>query len=242
MIGKTNALIYNGGFASILITGLTETDVVTATKDGKTYTGRWTTITTGTENQTSVQCHCIDHLPELGTYVVTASNGSTSKTQEVAVDLFTVYEIEMILLQTLKVYWLGDECEDYTGGWSSDGYLYNNDICVSGVKNSDHIAMYGTSGKYTSIGTINPINMASFNTLKAEINVISTFSTYSALKIGIMQSKGNIEKGVKYAASDGTGSQTLTLDISDINDNMYIFLRCGGTAEYKTDISKIWLE
>ena len=75
----------NGGeTASIFVTGLSATDTVTATKDGKSYSGKW--------NRTA---WVFLKLKEYGTYTITATDGTNTTTQDVLVDMATKYEVAM---------------------------------------------------------------------------------------------------------------------------------------------------
>ena len=107
-----NVLTQGGGAggksASIFITGLSEADVVTATKDGKTLHGRWT------GNR-----HEISPIKSYGMWTISATNGEQAKTQDVFVDAALDYEIAMSYTPNyLMLYDFGDECEEITGGWT----------------------------------------------------------------------------------------------------------------------------
>ena len=69
----------NGGeTASIFVTGLSETDTVTVTKDGRTYNGKWVS----SENIWS-----FTKLKGIGTYTVTATNGTDTVSTQVTIEL-----------------------------------------------------------------------------------------------------------------------------------------------------------
>ena len=84
--------------SSIVITGLKSTDTVTCTKDEKSYTATW---------DEKAQHWEIIGLP-LGTFTVTATNGTVTTTETVLIDIAGVYEITMycakyyLRLSTLK--------------------------------------------------------------------------------------------------------------------------------------------
>ena len=69
----------NGGeTATIFVTGLSETDTVTVTKDGRTYNGKWVS----SENIWS-----FTKLKGIGTYTVTATNGTDTVSTQVTIEL-----------------------------------------------------------------------------------------------------------------------------------------------------------
>ena len=106
-MSKVFNMVGGGGknISSIIITGLTSTDTITCTKDGKTYPATW--------DDTSQHWEIVG-LP-LGTFTVTATNGTDITTETVVIDIAGVYEIEMTF--NLWLYKDGDPCEDVTGGW-----------------------------------------------------------------------------------------------------------------------------
>ena len=77
-----------GPAASIFVTGLSETDTVTATNGSKTLTGKWYSDRSG---------FLIYPIKDIGTWTVTATDGTKTATQDVLVDVITEYEIEMSL-------------------------------------------------------------------------------------------------------------------------------------------------
>ena len=88
-MSKVLNMVGGGGknISSIIITGLESTDTVTCSKDGKSYTTAW---------DSTAQHWEIVGLP-LGTFTVTATNGTKTKTETVLIDIAGVYEIEMSL-------------------------------------------------------------------------------------------------------------------------------------------------
>lgn len=69
----------NGGeTVAIFVTGLSETDIVTVTKDGRTYNGKWVS----SENIWS-----FTKLKGIGTYTVTATNGTDTNSKQVTIEL-----------------------------------------------------------------------------------------------------------------------------------------------------------
>ena len=74
-----------GATASIFITGLSESDTVSAVKDGKTVKGKW-----------NGDGHTIP-IKEYGLWTVTATDGEKVATQDVLVDAAIEFAIPMSL-------------------------------------------------------------------------------------------------------------------------------------------------
>ena len=74
-----------GASASIFVKGLSESDTVTATKDGKTVRGKW-----------GGGGHTIP-IKDYGLWTVTATNGEKTKTQDVLVDAAIEFTVPMSL-------------------------------------------------------------------------------------------------------------------------------------------------
>lgn len=103
----------SGGMtASIIVNGLSETDIVTASNGSKTKNGVW--------NATD-RCHEINGITDLGLWTVTATNGERTDTQDVLIEVIGLHEIEM----DYKLYAL--KLSAYPSGYSS----YN--VSESGV-------------------------------------------------------------------------------------------------------------
>lgn len=92
-----NSIISGSGglTASIFVTGLSETDTVTATSpSGDTISASW--------NGTA---WVFSGIKEYGTYTITATDGTNTATQDVLVDVFARYEIELSFVKVYGVSW-----------------------------------------------------------------------------------------------------------------------------------------
>ena len=87
IIGDGIVLGAGGATASIFVTGLSETDTVTATNGSKTKTGVWTQ-----KPNPASHGFLIDKIKDYGTWTVTATNGTKTATQDVLVDSADVFE------------------------------------------------------------------------------------------------------------------------------------------------------
>lgn len=75
-----------------------------------------------------------------GTYTVRGTSGSDTASVEVVVDVVGRYSCTISYFNGLKLYWLGDECEDVTGGWEHTG-------TGSLTKNSDNLQIHWASSR-----------------------------------------------------------------------------------------------
>lgn len=126
-----------GMTASIFVTGLSESDTVTASYGDKTKGAVWNSD----ENR-----HEITGIAECGMWTVTATNGEDTITQDVLVDCACNYEIEMSYTTNyLMLYDYGDECEDVTGGWTGNT---SDSASASYKKNTDNLYLAKTARAY----------------------------------------------------------------------------------------------
>lgn len=226
----------SGETASIFVTGLSATDTVTATKDGKTYSGEW--------NGTA---WVFLKLKEYGTYTITATDGTNTATQDVLVDMATQYDIQISYFNGLKLYWYGDECEDVTGGYVSTQHTTPQGSGGTFNKNTTSIYVKGTSayscGEY-GCRTSNKIDFSQYKTL--HINILSSVKSgyYSACaKIAISSVETyDGPTTIKLLSVEGSPTGELELDISGISNTPYYLLVVGLAVNGSITIDKIWLE
>lgn len=84
IIGDGIMLGTGGESASIFVTGLSETDTVTATNGIKTIIGKW-----------EGNGFKINQIKSYGTWTITATDGTNTTTQDVLVDSATQYDIKL---------------------------------------------------------------------------------------------------------------------------------------------------
>lgn len=98
----------NGGeTATIFVTGLSETDTVTVTKDGRTYNGKWVS----SENIWS-----FTKLKGIGTYTVTATNGTDTDSTQVTIELEG--QSKSVDLSFIKIYGISRDITNYSPAWA----------------------------------------------------------------------------------------------------------------------------
>lgn len=98
----------NGGeTVTIFVTGLSETDTVTVTKDGRTYNGKWVS----SENIWS-----FTKLKGIGTYTVTATNGTDTVSTQVTIELEG--QSKSVELQFVKIYGISRVTTNSSPAWA----------------------------------------------------------------------------------------------------------------------------
>ena len=98
----------NGGeTVAIFVTGLSETDTVTVTKDGRTYNGKWVS----SENIWS-----FTKLKGIGTYTVTATNGTDTVSTQVTIELEG--QSKSVELQFVSIYGISRDITNSSPEWA----------------------------------------------------------------------------------------------------------------------------
>ena len=201
-------------------------------------------FTAGAEIQSSVSYWLIDGIRDFGTWTVTATNGTKTATQDVLVDVITEYEITMAY--RFYLYNEGDECEDVTGGWTIDGYVYTGQAYTpaAGAKNSDNFYLKKSAGTSTRLfGTTNKINLSYYSTLHAVFYYNDTEKTDPW--VGVLLDGKDLVGSNRYPnACLGNGVDddiTASADISELSGYHYI-VAASTTTDGGGYVYKIWLE
>ena len=98
----------NGGeTVTIFVTGLSETDTVTVTKDGRTYNGKWVS----SENIWS-----FTKLKGIGTYTVTATNGTDTVSTQVTIEL--AGQSKSVDLSFINIYGISRDIAKSSPAWA----------------------------------------------------------------------------------------------------------------------------
>ena len=237
-MSKVFNMVGGGGgknISSIIITGLKSTDTITCTKDGKSYTATW---------DSTAQHWEIVGLP-LGTFNLTATRKTETTTETVLIDIAGVYEIEMYL--RLWLYRDGDECEDVTGGWTSNAQAYTSDtpaLAPTLTKNTSNMSasITQTYGDYGG-GTILPENKVSIDGYpKIYLSAVADGIDWTRLVL-LSDKTGYWADGQKTFNLEGDYSD-IEFDISDVpNGSYYIgFGVYSGAGTKSITISKLSLK
>lgn len=179
-------------------------------------------------------------VPNTGNWVISCTDGteSTSETVSITVDGQTV---NITLSYNLKLFDNGNQCTNTTGGWSNNGYTFNNALYSVDISD-EKIELYGKDGGFSGCGTGEMINLSGYSKMIIDIDVISTNSTYSPGTMVLTSSKtiNNSNIKVKYNFSTTKGRKEYEFDISDVNYSVYLCAFAGGSPSYKTDIYAIY--
>lgn len=201
---------------------------------GKTKTAMWVT---------DESYWLIDGLRDLGTWTVTATNGTQTVTQDVLVDVITEYEITMAY--RFYLYNEGDECEDVTGGWTIDGYVYTGEVygVRAGIKNADSFYLIGLPTS-TAFGTAHKVDLSAYNTLYATFRYDKDKDKQVPWVGALLGEKDLIGRNRYPNQCFGNGVDadiTASADISGLSGNHYVVAACTGSAGGGY-VYKIWLE
>lgn len=221
-----------GASASIFVTGLSEADTVTATKDGKTVKGKW-----------NGNGHIIT-IKDYGLWTVTATNGEDTTTQDVLVDAAIDYEIEMGY--KLWLYREGDKCEVITGGWEYNKMtLWNGCNNGTATEGDGYIQLKSTPSVTDAVCNASPINKTDVTPLsKIFINVPDVYngSTSCGSNMSLFTEKPLVS-GSHIRRVDLKTTGLHEMDVSDLSGEFYIVVNAYGYRATATiQFDNIWLE
>ena len=182
-----------------------------------------------------------------GTYIVRGTSGSDTASVEVVVDTIGLYSCTIEYFNGLRLYWLGDECEDVTGGYVSTQHTTPQGSGGTFNKNTTSIYVKGTSayscGEY-GCRTSNKIDFSPYKTLR--INILSSVQSgyYSSCAKIVISSVETYDEPtiIKMLTVEGSPTGELELDISGISNTPYYLLVVGLAVNGSITIDKIWLE
>lgn len=217
-------MVGSGGtknISSVVITGLESTDTITCTKDGKIYPATW--------NDTAQHWEIVG-LP-LGTFTITATNGTKTKTETVLIDITGVYEIEIDY--KLWLYKDGDPCEDVTGGWNATYYEQIKAYVRNGYLEINSSG--GTSG-YGYIDTKNLVDITGYTKICMEYTRPSAKNTFS-IKTYSDSSRNN-----PVGHDTPVSSVTRSIFKSDLTSQEKTNRIVGVLGDNTGYVYKIWLE
>ena len=121
---------------------------------------------------------------------------------------------------------------DITGGLTMAGYTINSVPLVAPTFEANRIVLAGAANVMFLTGTANAIDLSPYNRLEINANVVSTYQSYPAFSCRISKSKDAENNLLAILTNATLGEQTVTLDVSNINQLAYIVLAGGGNSEY----------
>ena len=235
IIGDGIVLGAGGETASIFVTGLSETDTITATNGSDTKIGVWTT-------KDSVSGFLIDKIKEYSTWTVVATNITDTISETVLVDSASEYSIEMRYPQYL--YRDGNYYTEITGGFYSNTSWWNTTNRGTATKNANNSITIACPNNYYFIcyTTRNKIDVSNFSTLNLNVLSASWFGTgYRGMYL-VSNPNDDSTSVVERVNFDATGIHTM--NVSNITGSYYVALygnsQDSGACSMAFD--KLWLE
>ena len=121
---------------------------------------------------------------------------------------------------------------DVTGGLTTTGYTINSVPLVAPTFEASRIVLAGAAGVMFLTGTANAVDLSPYSQLKIDANVVSTYQSYHAFTCRVTPTKDAENNVIASVGSATLGEQTLTLDVSSINQAVYLCLAGGGNTDY----------
>lgn len=176
-------------------------------------------------------------IPEAGTWIVSCTDGTRTKSQNVVID--RQYQAENVVLAYARyIYNAGDEYIDITGGWQVSNLSSGRASKESGWLNVS--TLLSADYRQSAVGTISVISRGDANHLKANVEVLNVSGTSKGFTLGLAPTV-YAEPSFSYSViTKVTGLQTLDLDISSYStDNLHVIV-CAHAIE--THVFSVWLE
>ena len=163
-----------------------------------------------------------------------------------AVEAF-IYQAGAWVQLSRELYYQGNEFQDYTGGWSDAGKSYNDSFYshAAFTKNSDcfSVTSQGTAG--ASIATSDKVDLSSYKTLFAEVEVSGGANNESGLAVTESRSyiAGSVAKARTKVSTPFSG--VISLDISSLTGWPFyvgVYTLCNFAAGVTMKITRVWAE
>ena len=212
---------------------------------GVTYpVGSTCTCTNGTETYTAKDTsgQWIFRIPSAGTWTVTATDGTNTKTQEVSITAEQQAEKVTLGYWNGELYDAGNQYTDVTGGWIRHG----NGGTVT--FNDDNIYLT-TLEDYSegAVDTTNAVDLTDFATLKVTASVTKREHMLGQVSVYTKNEAGK-ETIAASASLDSSSTETVTsLDVSGLSGAYYVRIQSSGynSSYYMTGrfhVTKVKLE
>lgn len=206
----------SGGLTGIIrVNGLSETDTVTASNGSKVLNGKWVG-----------DHHEISAIKDLGTWTITATNGTDTITQDVLIEVIGLYEIELDINELFVV-------RSWYLRASSDG-VQSYHIPTKQEPYFEGSAKYISSSSQGHLGVDmdDPVSMTDVKTVRVFVEQATVSNTAYCPFIVLSTTKGefwhdNAPKSLKFTQSV-TSPKTFDIDVSDLTGDYYIGIRVIG--------------
>lgn len=184
----------------------------------------------------------IFRIPSAGTWTVTATDGTNTKTQEVSITAEQQAEKVTLAYWSGELYDAGNQYTDITGGWIRHGtggtVTFNDD--------NIHLA---TLEAYSEgqVNTINKIDLTNFSSLKVTVTASNRKNIIGNVNVFTKNEAGASVTAATTSLSNAALETITTLDVSELNGEYLIGINSSGISSsyYMTGsfyVTKVILE
>lgn len=183
----------------------------------------------------------IFRIPSAGTWTVTATDGTNTKTQEVSITAEQQAEKITLAYWNGELYDAGNQYTDVTGGWvrhGTGGTVTFNDDNIYLETLQDY--SFGT------VDTTNAVDLTDFATLKVTATATNRSNMQGKVIVYTKNASGKETTAASVALTSGTETVT-SLDVSALSGAYYIRIQSSGVnSSYyitgKFNVTKVKLE
>ena len=145
------------------------------------------------------------------------------------------------------LYWFGDEFEEITGGWTTDGYtFYNSDYGWNTVlpiqKGVDKMYGAGAYGALTLIGTANIINITDYSNIYLLCRVTPI---YPSINFGLVTNKyhylNNPDPVIAFSGTGENEIKAIDLSLADPSKDYYVDVSFNASESYSGEFYGVFL-
>lgn len=204
--------------------------------------GSTLTCTNGTKTLTAetTDGKHIFAIPETGTWTVTATDGTNTKSQSVSIT--TEGQLESVTLSYQLILFDGGDNTDVTGGWDYDGRETEPIVTDKLGLDIDDEVTKANDDNYWILATVNSLDLSGYTKLCANITSASIWNS-ACLCVANSVAWDTTLKAEQ--SIDGTGK--VELDISSVSSGhvgLYLTIISNGYAQLISSVyaDKIWLE
>lgn len=133
------------------------------------------------------------------------------------------------LINYTMLYDAGDECEEITGGWTSNGFSYTGLTIAAATKNANNIYSLGATNEINMLGTTNLIDLSEYTKVWQYGEAVGTY-TSDNLVLSILNNK-NMTYGIVYELTSWDTAGEIAVKSLDIEGgNYYVAVYSAGDA------------
>lgn len=181
----------------------------------------------------------IFRIPSAGTWTVTATDGTNTKTQEVSITAEQQAEKITLAYWNGELYDAGNQYTDVTGGWvrhGTGGTVTFNDDNIHLETLQDY--SFGT------VDTTNAVDLTDFATLKV---TVQGSSKIGKVLVYTKDTTGKETVAASASLASGTNETVTSLDVSALSGAYYVRIQSSGVSSSyyitgKFNVTKVKLE